>query len=246
MHHFCKLALITLLSSLLLSILFNIVLFNNTVQYYKSLNATRLDPLGLNAYPSVTLTYSQPTVVFFGDSRAADWPNPNVPSFNFLNRGIGAQTSSQVYWRLTDDIQPLSPHILILQVGINDLKTIPLFPLQKKEIIANCRQNITKIISQAVTAKTIVILTTIFPVDNAPLERELFWSPEVAQAIIEVNDDLKTLRHDQVIIFDAYAILVKDGLIRPEYAEDLLHLNANGYAALNRGLQPILEQLAVK
>lgn len=40
----------------------------------------------------------------------------------------GAQTSAQVVWRFAEHIAPLQPDKIILQVGINDLKTIPLFP----------------------------------------------------------------------------------------------------------------------
>jgi hypothetical protein len=132
-----------LVAGLLISITLNLFLYTQGREYYLQLNETRLDPLGLSYYPSVSdpkaLTASRQTVVVFvGDSRAASWPPPaNLEGFEFINRGIGAQTSAQTLHRFKAQVKPLQPHIVILQVGINDLKTIPLFPERKE---ANSRQ----------------------------------------------------------------------------------------------------------
>jgi lysophospholipase L1-like esterase len=46
---------------------------------------------------------------------------------------------------------------------------------------------------------------------------------------------------DRVVVLDAYALLVgDDGLTRPEYAADTLHVNASGYAVLNEALNATL------
>jgi lysophospholipase L1-like esterase len=83
-------------------------------------------------------------------------------------------------------------------------------------------------------------VTTIFPIGDFPLERKMFWSPAIATAIDEVNAYLRSLAAPDVIVFDAYAILSNNGQLRAEYAQDELHLNADGYAALNRELEPVL------
>ena len=73
---------IALLSfALLISVAMNLLLFDRGRQYYLQLNATRLDPLGLSYYATEidqqpTAIPSQKRVVFFGDSRAADWVFP--------------------------------------------------------------------------------------------------------------------------------------------------------------------------
>jgi len=65
-------------------------------------------------------------VVFFGDSRAYDWPAPSgLEGLEFVNRGIGNQTTAQVLGRFEAHIAPLHPQVVVLQVGINDLKLIP-------------------------------------------------------------------------------------------------------------------------
>ena len=139
-------------------------------------------------------------------------------------------------------IAPLEPDILIVQVCINDLKTIPLYPEQKEQIIGHCQQQIAEIVAEGKAQGATIILTTIFPVGKIPLNRQIFWSSEVNQAVLAVNHFIETLAGEQVIIFDAFALLVgDDGDIQPQYAQDELHLNGAGYARLNEELITILE-----
>jgi hypothetical protein len=93
----------------------NIWLYQRNSEYYLQLNSIRLDPFGLRSYRSdadalLEQSADRRMVVFFGDSRAADWPAPMVPGVEFVNRGIGAQTSAQVAGRFAAHIAPLHPH----------------------------------------------------------------------------------------------------------------------------------------
>lgn len=234
---------------LLGSVGLNYLLFNQARWYYLQLNAGRLDPLGLNHYPvtSDQQNLTNPnltTVVFFGDSRAASWPPPDVNQLEFINRGIGSQTSAQAVLRFDDHVKPLRPQIIVVQVGINDLKTIPLFPEQKEAIIANCEENVQKIIARSTDLGAKVVLTTIFPLGKVPLERQPFWSDEVALAIDEVNTYIRSLEGENVTVYDAYAVLASDrGIINAAYSQDLLHLNATGYERLNEEFAHFLTTL---
>jgi lysophospholipase L1-like esterase len=184
-----------------------------------------------------------PVVVFFGDSRAAQWPAPQLKEFSFINRGIGNQTSAQVVSRFAAHVTPLQPEVVILQVGINDLKTLPLFPDRKREIVANCKANIQTMIEDSLTLGSTVVVTTIFPTGDIPLHRRLVWSDEIDQAIEEINHYIRTLGQDRVIVFDAAEILSDTrGQLRREYRLDELHLNEAGYEALNLELTPILHR----
>ena len=238
-----------LIASLLGSVALNAVLFNRGRADYLSLNQTRLDPLGLVGYTvdPAELAESDPyetTVVFYGDSRARDWTPPNAgPGFRFVNRGIGAQTSEQVLARFDAHIAPLKPDVVVVQVGINELKTIPLFPQKKDAIIERCTENIETIVRKSRELGAAVILTTIFPVGEVPLERRLFWSPDVATAVTTVNEFIKLQQGEGVTILDSAVLEDKNGTIRNEYGLDMLHLTAAGYAALNRQLKPVLASL---
>ena len=220
--------------------------------YYLQLNSTQLDPLGIAAYPPEANVPAKRAgkkrVLFFGDSRAFYWPAPTtLPQFEFLNRGIGGQTTTQVLARFDAHVTPLQPDLVIVQAGINDLKTIPLFPAQKATIIATCKANLAAIVERSTALGATVILTTIFPHGQVSLVRRPFWSDEVKAAIVEVNAYLLTLADERVVIFDSAQLLASNnGLLRADYGYDFLHLNTVGYEALNLGLIEVLEKLGNK
>lgn len=237
--------------ALVASIGANILFFLRGRDYYLLLNAVRLDPLGLHAYPVEEIASAQPgtkpVVVFVGDSRAEQWPAPaGLPEIEFVNRGIGSQTTAQVLERFDRHVTPLRPDTVVIQVGDNDLKTIPLFPAQKQDIINTCKANIRALVAHALASGTRqVILTTIFPYGQVPWERRLFWSDDVAQATDEVNNFITAQAGDRVTILDTTPILASpDGNVRPEYSQDLLHLKPAGYAALNLELVLLLRKEA--
>jgi lysophospholipase L1-like esterase len=239
--------IILLLVVVLVSGALNWILYARGRHFYRQLNEVQLDPLGLSHYPAGADGQPAPAsararVVFFGDSRARDWTAPaGIEQFEFINRGIGNQTTAQVLERFEEHVAPLQPEILILQAGINDLKTIPLFPERREAIVAACQANIERIVAKAASAGAIVILTTVFPLGEVPLERRLFWSDDVGEALEEVNGYLFSLAGERVIILDSASILADErGIVRDEYSRDLLHLDGRGYQALNEELARLL------
>jgi lysophospholipase L1-like esterase len=241
---YLSLTLIVLSFALIVLVGANSILFLRGEQYYRQLNAVRLDPLGLKVYQdSMRPDTDLPLVVFYGDSRAASWTQPSIDGFAFENRGIGAQTSAQVLGRFQQHVIPLEPDVLVLQVGINDLKTIPLFPDQRDAVIETLIAHIRDIVDQSTQIGVDVIVTTIFPQGKIPLERRLFWSDDVEVAINEVNDFIRTLPSQNVILLDAYEILVdENGHTQSEYVLDFLHINPAGYQQLNHSLASILNE----
>ena len=226
----------------------NWLTFRQTKRYYLQLNDLRLDPLGLTTYASdpgpPPVDWDRTTVVFYGDSRAAQWPPPELAGVVFVNRGIGAQTSAQVAGRFDDHVRPLRPQIVVVQVGINDLKTIPLFPERRGAITSRCIENIRQIVKQSNDVGAAVVLTTVFPTGRVPLYRRPFWSGDVALAVNEVNAGIRSLAGPDVIVLDGFDILADpEGVMQAEYGRDLLHLTAAGYGALNEALVHTLENM---
>lgn len=220
-------------------------LFQQARMYYLLLNSTRLDPLGLGAFADEVppLRPGQRVVVFFGDSRAAEWPALDMPGdVLFINRGIGGQTTTQVAGRFARHVAPLRPDTLIVQAGINDLRTIPIFRENRETIIRNCKANLETIVTLGLEAGVRqVILTTVFLPGPLPLQRRLLWGEEVTVAVNEVNAHLQSLASNRVVVFDAARILSEGGAgTLARYSRDSLHLNTDGYAALNRELAPML------
>ena len=235
-----------LIGFVIVSIGLNLFLFDLALEYYRDASAVRLDPLSLDVFPNAPSNSDAMRVVFFGDSRAQDWPVPaEFVGVEFLNRGIGNQTSTQIALRFDAHVRPLSPDVIVLQMCVNDLKAIPLFPERKDAIIATCQSNIERIIAESREIGVQVILTTVFPVGDVPLQRRFVWSGDVAEAVREVNQYIMSLAADDVIVFDTYSLLVDDdnGLLRPDLSLDELHLNTEGYAVLNSELAEIISQM---
>lgn len=236
---------------LLASLFLNIFLYLQLRKYYTLLYVVELDPLGLSYFRESTNSPESAdtsrTVVLFGDSRAAQWPSPPIKGFQIINRGIGNQTSAQVVGRFDEHIKPLNPDIIVIQLCINDLKTIPLFPERKGQIIQDCKANLQDIVQASLEQHSIVVLSTIFPIGKIPLERRLVWSDEIEASRREVNDFIRSLAADRVIVFDTERLLSDDkGKMKQDYSFDTLHLNEAGYQALNLELIQILETIKQK
>jgi lysophospholipase L1-like esterase len=224
----------------------NLVLYRQAKQYYLEINQTRLDPLGLDYYPTDLQRPKAPNtlrVVFFGDSRAEGWTAPPLPGYEFINRGISSQTSTQSLQRFAAQVNSLKPDIVVIQLGVNDLKTVALFPEQQAEIIANCQANIRQIVTASRQLGAVVIISTIFPIGNVPPPRWPVWSEAIDQAVRTVNADIATLASDRVLIFDTASLLADaQGKVRPKYSADELHLNESGYVVLNQKLVGLIQQ----
>jgi lysophospholipase L1-like esterase len=227
----------------------NVLLYGRADLNYRLLSEAQLDPLGLKhpdflQEPASDATGNMPVVMFLGDSRARDWPAPQVPGYRFVTRGVGGQTTAQVRGRFEAHVVPLSPRVVVLQAGINDLKAIGVLPHRRDEIVADCKANLRDLVRRGHAGGATVIVTTIFPPGAVPIERRAVWSPQIEPAVEEVNADLRTLAGDGVVVLDAWALLQDRGRLRDEDALDTLHLNARGYALLNAELERILRGIA--
>ena len=216
---------------------------DSSYEQYVITESLRLDPYELNVYPSQPdmskRDLNKPLVVFFGDSRATAWTAIANTSFEFINRGIDGQTTNQVLGRVSAHVATLSPNIVVVQVGVNLLGRIASFPNESRNIISKCKQNIQKIVDKlAQELQTTVILTTIFPTAQS---LQAPWSNDLDLAIIEVNQFIKSLNSDRVIIMDAAMLLADErSKVRQIYSQDFLHLNEVGYTMLNDELSKIL------
>ena len=64
--------------------------------------------------------------------------------------------------------------------------------------------------------------------------------------ISSINNFIKTLQAENVLIFDSYALLVGgNSTIKPEYSRDWLHLNSEGYLHLNKHFKQFLDNVMI-
>ena len=239
---------VTLLVLLVCAIVINIILYKYAFKYYRASNHIRLDPLGLQhispRIPSLSKDDTdKPVVLFYGDSRAAQWPFPDTNNYRFINLGIAYQTTEQIYRRSFFQEKLLEKaDIIVIQMGINDLKNITIFPNRQEQIIQNCQNNIKLLTDKLGNMKKHVILSTIFPTGKPDFLRQFFWSEKVTSARKEVNHFIRSLAKDNITILNTFSSVDKNHF-NTLYAKDLLHLNRAGYKKVNLELLDILENL---
>jgi hypothetical protein len=195
------------------------LLYRRSQDISRKLMATRLDPYGEDEYPRglqsrPDLAPGQKLVVFFGDSRAWEWPAPRgLRRFAFANRGLSGQTAVQCLGRFDKHVRPLKPEVLVVQVGVNDLGAIPSFPGQEGVIIGHCKMSLAEMVTRARSEGGAIILTTIFPPGGRPFER-LRSVDGVTKAIAEVEVLSLAVSPESVTLVDTAAILAgEDGFV---------------------------------
>ena len=123
---------------------------------------------------------------------------PRLEGFEFINRGIGGETTAQLRMRFKPDVLALKPDVVILQLGINDLVVLGAAPNRALVLlgvapnhatatIQQCQDNL-KVLVEKLTKQAIeVILLTIIPPAKLNLARMLVWSERIGQSVVEIN-----------------------------------------------------------
>lgn len=163
-----------------------------------------------------------PEVVMIGDSITMGWP---TLSTQVVNRGIGGQTSSQILLRFRQDALDLSPRVIHLLLGSNDV-----FGLTGPVTLDQIDGNVRTMAEQARLHGAVLILGTVPPSKGFGG----LFEPDPSLAIAKVNDRLRQIaRQEGLILADYHAALAHpDGTIRDELFVDGIHPNAAGYAAM--------------
>ncbi len=238
----------TLVVLLAASMLLNIVLLQRFFRCYRTLHMLCLDPTGASAFSAETTPGEdgggEPLVILFGDSRVAQWsPLPAVADCRVVNYGVSGQTTALTLLRLERDVLLPRPRVAVVQVGINDLKLIGLFPERKRFIVESCWRNIRELVDRMVAANIDVVLLTVFPPGPVGLLRKPVWSDDIVSCTDEINGRMLGSRKPHVTVVDCDVILRSADGLRREYVRDTLHLTPSAYQALNHHLQPVLQQL---
>lgn len=215
---------------------------------YKAINLLRIDPLELNnvRQDDLEAALRDSDIWLIGDSRMRRWNKDLLRSSSeIVNLGVEGQTSSQILYRFRSYLGTATPSLVVLEVGINDLKIIGLDHKMAGSITQQYFRNIEQIIELCRTRNIRLILIDIFHVGKIELSRRLVWNNAVYKAIDEANLRLDSYCDDvTVYCFDANAILSDDGMtVRPEYREDFLHINKRGYEALSISLEELINKL---
>ena len=173
-------------------------------------------------------------IVFMGNSITEGWKTIRPDFFAnklYVNRGIGGQTTPQMLLRFRQDVINLSPSVVVILAGINDIagNTGP-------STIKMIENNIISMAELAKANNIKVILCSVLPAYDFP------WRPglEPAKKVIKLNALLKSYAEKYNLVYVDYfsAMVNKSNGLKEELGSDGIHPNAKGYAIM----EPIVEK----
>ena len=216
--------MIKLRNSLLITLfLFMNITFNTSAQDWPELNRFKAEnhEIGL---PKA----NEDRIVFMGNSITQGWGD-HFPEYfdnpNYLNRGIGGQTTPQMLLRFRQDVIKLYPKVVVILAGTNDIagNTGP-------STLEMIEDNLYSMAELAKVHNIEVVLCAVLPVFDYPWQTGL----EPAEKIIELNRRIKNYANTHGFVYaDYFAPMVdeRNGL-KDEYTYDGVHPTRAGYEAM--------------
>ena len=171
-------------------------------------------------------------VIFFGDSITELWKlDQYFPDKHYLNRGIVAQTTTQMLVRFRHDVIELQPKIVVILAGTNDLSGIT-GPMSVEDIEGNYAS-----FAELARANHIkVIFASVLPVHAYTKEAAGNLAEHPPEKIAALNRWLKeyVAKHSDCGYLDYYTALVDDkGYFKKDLADaDGIHPNDAGYKVM--------------
>ena len=181
-------------------------------------------------------------VVFMGNSITEDWKSLSTNFFldnNYVNRGIGGETSTQMLLRFRSDVINLKPSAVVILAGINDIAENQ-GPISIPDIARNIF-----FMSQLASENNIkVILCSVLPAYDFP------WRPGLnpKDKVVSLNELIKNHALENSFEYvDYFSSMVDErkGLIK-EYGNDEVHPNLEGYKVMESIIQTSINKVLNK
>ena len=166
-------------------------------------------------------------VVFMGNSITEGWIRTHPDFFKsngYISRGISGQTSYQFLLRFREDVINLSPALVVINAGTNDVA--------ENTNVYNEDQtfgNIVSMVELAKANKIKVILTSVLPAAAFKWRMEIKDAPQKIQAL---NARIEAYAKANKIPFvNYYKVMVVDEnqALNPQYTKDGVHPTSEGY-----------------
>jgi lysophospholipase L1-like esterase len=215
--------------ALLASLAANAGLGLGCMELYRREQRVRLQP----AWPvpaAAARAEGRAQVLFLGDSRMQEWPDLPKARFVTVNAGGGGETTAQISLRAAATLDAVKPEIVVLQAGVNDLKTLGVLPERARETEARCLANLAALVELCRARGARVVVVPILPTASPSLLRRLVWSSEIEPARLRINTALR-----QRFANAPGVSLLDEQVLAPDTAgdyRDTLHFSAQGYAKL--------------
>ena len=169
-------------------------------------------------------------VVFLGDSITDMWPLAKYfPGKPYVNRGISGQTTPQLLVRFRQDVLALSPKVVVILAGTNDIagNTGPM-------TLEETQANLASMAELARAHGLRVVLASVVPVHNYTRESDIAFPLRPPEKIAAINKWLRAYcEREGHVYLDYFGAMVDDkGLLKRELAQDGLHPNQVGYGLM--------------
>lgn len=217
-----------------------VVLFSAATCFGQNFQALqKRDWAYLTRYADENATITKtPKVVFMGDSITEFWVRQRPDFFasnNYLGRGIGGQTTSEMLVRFRQDVLEIHPKYVALMVGTNDVA-------ENNGIISleNMLDNIISMCELAKANKIKVLLCSVTPC------KQYLWRKEAdPQTKIPAFNALMKEYANQTkgVTYVDYFSALTDGnnACKDEYTVDNCHLTSAGYEVLEGIIQKYIK-----
>lgn len=173
-------------------------------------------------------------IVFMGNSITEGWKNKRPEFFenhNYVNRGIGGQTTPQMVLRFREDVIDLNPTAVVILAGVNDIaeNTGP-------STLAQIFGNIKSMAELAKANGIKVILCSVLPAYDFPWRKGL----EPADKVVKLNALIKNYATENDITYvDYFTPMVNNSNgLKDELGDDGIHPNVDGYLIM----EPLVEK----
>lgn len=177
-------------------------------------------------------SYPENSILFVGSSSIRFWQTHKAfQEMPVINRGFGGAHISDVQHYYEQVIEKYAPSLIVFYAGDNDVAADK--PVE--QVVGDYRQLVGRILQDFPEVR--ILYVPIKPSSS----RWSYW-----ERMKQANQQIRTFseQNDQLFYVDLATPLLSNG--KPDdslFRDDLLHLNAKGYAVWNRLMEPKLEQL---
>jgi lysophospholipase L1-like esterase len=177
-------------------------------------------------------------VVFIGNSIIEGWIRLDPQFFSgrpYVNRGISGQTTPQMLVRFRSDVINLSPAVIVILAGVNDIagKTGP-------STLEMIEDNIASMVDLAKANGIPVLLSSVLPAIDFPWKRGM----QPAEKIVQLNVWIKNYAENNGCLYLDYFTPMADEQhgLKTDLTFDGVHPNLAGYKVM----EPIVESAIQK
>lgn len=193
----------------------------------------------LEHYKKKNSSVPEGAILFVGDSFTEYWVRESPDFFstnNYIGRGVGGQSSSQILLRFRQDVIELKPSMVIINVGTNDIAE-NIGPYSS-EFTLGCIQSMAELADYNGIK---VILSSVLPAG------EFWWKPDVSNVpkkIDALNVQIKAYAEAKGFGYIDYNTPMRDekGALIEKYGTDGVHPSKEGYVVMEGIAKKVIEK----